>query len=120
MRLKPIVQQYKNDTVFCFKTWQAKELAKLIEKGRYQDSIASRLEIENIRLFQVLETKDSTISKLEIKAVNVEQFTQNQQLTIELLDKTIVAKNKQIKRTRLQRTLLGIGLGIMTLLSVTN
>lgn len=118
MRLRPIVHQLQNDTVFCFKIGQARELAKLIVKGQFQDSIASRLEIENFRLFKVLEAKDSTISKLEVKALNIEQITQNQQQSMILLEKTIQAQNKQIKRTKFQRTLLGLGLGIITVVAI--
>ncbi len=118
LRLRPIVHQLQNDTVFCFKIGQARELAKLIVKGQFQDSIASRLEIENFRLFKVLEAKDSTISKLEVKALNIEQITQNQQQSMVLLEKTIQAQNKQIKRTKFQRTLLGLGLGIITVVAI--
>lgn len=120
LRLTPIVQQLQNDTVFCFKIGQARALAKLIVKGQFQDSIASELEVENTRLFQVLGTKDSTISKLEMTVMNFEQIGQNQQQSMVLLEGTIQAQRKQIKRTRFHRTLLAIGLGVITVVAIAN
>lgn len=116
--LKPTVQQIDDDTVFCFTINQSREIAKRIESGSYKDSIASRLEQENTRLHLITLKKDTTISSLETKILNLDSINQYQEVNIELLNKTIRAKDRKIKRSRFHKTLLGIGLGVITVIAI--
>jgi len=117
--LKPIVQQINEDTVFCFTIRQSKEIAKRIESGIYKDSIATRLELENSRLHLITQKQDSTIQTLESKVFNMDTITRNQQVNIELLNTTILAQEKKIKRGKWHKTLLGIGMGILTAIAIS-
>ena len=116
--LKPTVQQIDNDTVFCFTISQSREIAKRIESGLYKDSIASRLEQENTRLHLIALKKDTAISSLETKVLNLDSINRNQEVNIELLNTTIRAKDRKIKRSKFQKALLGIGLGVITMIAI--
>ena len=120
LNLKPTVQQIKGDTLFCFTIAQSKEIAEHIERGFYQDSIASRLELENTRLYLIFNKQDSVISMLELKANNLESITRNQTVNIELLNSTIQIQKKKLKRSKLHKTLLSIGLGAAIAITINN
>lgn len=117
--LKPTVHQINEDTVFCFTIGQSKEIAKRIESGSYKDSIASRLEQENVRLSLISAKNDSTILSLEQKILNLEGISQNQNVNIKLLNKTLQIQERKIKRGNFHKTLLGIGLGVVTVIAIS-
>ena len=108
--LKPIVQQIDKDTFFCFALSQSRKIAQLLEKGFYKDSIASFLISENALLYQSIEKQDQMMALMESKAVNLENINKNQDANISLLEKTLIQKNRKIKRFRFQKRLMGIGL----------
>lgn len=116
--LKPTVRQIDEDTVFCFTIGQSKEIAKRIESGIYKDSIATRLEAENSRLHLITQKQDSTIQTLETKMANLDTINMNQETGIGLLNETIQTQKQKIKRGKWHKTLLGIGLGILTVLAI--
>ena len=118
--LKPTVQQINEDTVFCFTIVQSKEIAKRIESGIYQDSIATRLELENSRLHLITQKQDSTIQSLEAKMTNLDTINRNQEVNIELLNNTITVQQQKIRRGKWHKTLLGIGLGILTVIAIVD
>lgn len=118
--LKPTVQQINEDTVFCFTIGQSKEIAKRIESGTYKDSIATRLELENSRLHLLAQKKDTTISSLEAKVSNLDTINRNQVVNIELLNTTIQSQERKIRRGKFHKTLLGIGLAIITAIAIIN
>lgn len=118
--LKPTVQQIDEDTVFCFTIGQSKEIAKRIESGIYKDSIATRLELENSRLHLIAQKQDSTIQTLETKVVNLDTISRNQEVNIGLLNNTIQAQQRKIKRGKWHKTLLSIGLGILTVIAIVD
>ena len=118
--LKPTVQQIDEDTVFCFTIHQSKEIAKRIESGTYKDSIATRLELENSRLHLIAQKQNSTIQTLETKVVNLNTINQNQEVNIELLNSTIEVQQRKIRRNKWHKALLGIGLGILTAITIVN
>lgn len=118
--LKPTVQQINEDTVFCFTIGQSKEIAKRIESGTYKDSIAARLELENSRLHLIAQKKDTTISSLETKVGNLDTINRNQEVNIELLNDTIKSQQRKIKRSKFQKALLSIGIGIVTVIAIIN
>ena len=118
--LKPTVQQINEDTVFCFTIGQSKEIAKRIESGTYKDSIATRLELENSRLHLVVQNKDSTIYSLESKVDNLDTINRNRQVNIGLLNTTIQSQERKIRRGKFHKTLLAVGLGIITIIAIIN
>ena len=118
--LKPRVQLLNEDTVFCFTINQSKEIAKLIEKGSYLDTISTLLETENSRLFLVLAKKDSIITKLEKMVANEVLISGHRQDNIKLLESTVKAQNKNIKRTKFHRNILVLTLGVITGFAITN
>ncbi|MBL4574826.1 MAG: hypothetical protein JKY51_01840 [Opitutaceae bacterium] len=117
--LKPIVQQIDTNIVFCFTISQSKEIAKRIASGAYKDSIATRLELESSRLFLVTQKQDSTIYFLELKQGNMNTMSQNQKVHIGLLNNTINDQQHKIKRSRFHKILLGVGMGIMTVIAIS-
>ncbi len=117
--LKPIVQQIDSDTVFCFTINQSKEIAKHIASGISKDSIVNRLELESSKLFLVTQKQDSTIHFLEVMQGNLNTINQNQKNHIGLLNNTINDQQRKIKRSRFHKILLGVGMGIMTVIAIS-
>ena len=116
--MKPIVQELNGDTLFCFTIPQSKEIAKRIQSNAYCDSLM----VEQQELVELLDelntTKDSITTGLEKKVWNLEQMNQNQGDNIELLERTLEVKDKKLKKSKTHKILLGIGLGLMTILAI--
>lgn len=117
--LKPIVQQIDSDTFFCFTINQSKEIAKHIASGISKDSIVNRLELESSKLFLVTQKQDSTIHFLEVMQGNLNTINQNEKNHIGLLTNTINDQQRTIKRSRFHKVLLGVGMGIMTIIAIS-
>lgn len=116
--LTPTVQQLHGDTLFCFSIPQSKEIAKRLQANTYCDSVVSEQE-KLVGLFEELkQTEDSINCQLETKILNLEQINQNQGNNIQLLEKTITVKDQKLKKSKAHKILLGIGLGLMTILAV--
>ena len=116
--LKPIVLEVNHDTVFCFTINQSKMLAKRIELGRYCDSLTVKQQKLVKLLESISQTKDSINTGLERKVILLEQIKQNQGENIQLLKATIKKKDKKLKKSKVQKILLVVGLGLMAVLAI--
>lgn len=118
--LTPIVQELNDDTIFCFTISQSKVIAQRIEANEWCDSITIAQD-ELIMLFdQTIEVNDSVVGSLEQKMRHMEQISHNQEMSMVLLNKTINVQERKLKRSKTHKLLMGVGLGIMTVLVIKN
>ncbi|TGV03643.1 hypothetical protein [Flavivirga rizhaonensis] len=117
--LKPIVQQIKTDKRFCFSIEQSRFIAKKLQINIYQDSIIDRLTIENKRWQSLLFKKDSIDISFTKKVHNLELINENKNEALNLLNESLKTKDKEIKRGKFHKLLLGSGLLIMTGILIT-
>lgn len=118
--LTPTLHQLNEDTFFCFSISQSKEIARRIEAHIWCDSILDTHK-ELLLLFdQSMEVQDSLTDSLKQKISNMELITQNQQINLDLLTGKIQQQKRKLKRGKTHKILLGIGLGIMTVMVIRN
>jgi len=116
--LTPTVQVLDGDTVFCFTIPQSKEIAKKIEANQWCDSmIVAQGEMVEL-LNQSMEVQDSVTASLQWKMKNLEVINQNQTTNMDYLKESLKAKDKKLKKSKVHKVLLGIGLGLMTILAI--
>ncbi len=104
--LQPKVIALKNKKHFCFTTSQAKELAKRIEIGNYNEALVSSLSKQNERLRFLVDKQDSIITTKKKQSQHIAQMVQNKNEVITTLGMTIKQKDKKIKRGKLHKLLL--------------
>ncbi|WP_155839672.1 hypothetical protein [Aquimarina latercula] len=108
--LVPKVQLIENEKHYCFTIAQSREIAKLLELGKYNDSLVNSLS-KNIKRFElVTQNKDSVISFQSDQLENYAVMVDNNDRTIMLLEQSIKRKEKKIKRSKLHKILLGISI----------
>lgn len=108
--LTPKIREINELPHYCFTIEQSREIAKLLELGRYNDSLVNSLSL-NIKRFElVTQKKDSIISFQSDQLDNYSIQVSNNDRTIMLLEENIKRKEKKIKRSKLQKILLGISL----------
>ncbi|WP_299186663.1 hypothetical protein [uncultured Aquimarina sp.] len=108
--LVPKVQLIENEKHYCFTIAQSREIAKLLELGKYNDSLVHNLSL-NIKRFElVTQKKDSIISFQADQLENYTMVINNNDRTILLLEDSIKRKEKKIKKSKLHKILLGISL----------
>ena len=112
--LEPIRQTIENEKYFSFTIEQSRFIAKKFEYSIYQDSLIKLFEIDITRYEQLTREKDFIIFGLETKIENLNTIQNNDQLHIDELNKTIKKKDKQIKRGKFVKWLLGTGLAVVT------
>lgn len=71
-------------------------------------------EIDITRYQKLLREKELSIFDLETKIDNLDKIRTNDQLHIEQLNKTIKKKDKQIKRGKFVKWVLGTGLAVLS------
>ena len=116
--LTPTVQVLDGDTVFCFTIPQSKEIAKRIEANQWCDSMMVEQEIMVDLLNHSVAVKDSVAIHLTRKANNMEVINQNQETNMDYLNESLKLKDKKLKKNKVHKVLLGIGLGLMTILAI--
>jgi len=116
--LTPTVQVLNGDIVFCFTIPQSKEIAKRIEANQWCDSmIIAQGEMVEL-LNQSMGVQDSVAASLQWKMKNLEVINQNQATNMDYLKESLKAKDKKLKKSKVHKVLLGIGLGLMTILAI--
>ena len=116
--LTPTVQVLDGDTVFCFTIPQSKEIAKRIEANQWCDSMMVEQEIMVDLLNHSIEVKDSVAVHLKGKMRNLEVINQNQETNMNYLNESLKLKDEKLKKSKVHKVLLGIGLGLMTILAI--
>ncbi|QKX05377.1 hypothetical protein HN014_10775 [Aquimarina sp. TRL1] len=104
--LTPQVLLIKNKKHFCFNSFQSKELAKLLEKGSYNDSLVTQLSITNNRLVDLLQKKDSLISFKNSQLYNYKGIIDNKEQHITVLNNIAKQTNQKLKKGKLHKMLL--------------
>lgn len=108
--LTPKIREIDEFSHYCFTIEQSREIAKLLELGKYNDSLVNSLSL-NIKRFElVTRKKDSIISFQSDQLDNYSIQVTNNDRTIMLLEESIKRKEKKIKRSKLHKILLGISL----------
>jgi hypothetical protein len=118
--LTPIVQELNGDTFFCFTINQSKVIAGYIEEKIWCDSMMIEQDKWAELVNQTIETNDSLVGGLEQKIKNMQQLYDNGQMSIELLNKTIAIQDRKIKRSKAHKVVLGVALGVTTILLIKN
>ena len=116
--LTPTVQVLDGDTVFCFTIPQSKEIAKRIEANKWCDSVIIGQEIVVELLNQSIVVKDSLAFQLKGKLKNLEVINQNQETNLDYLNESLKVKDEKLKKSKVQKVLLSIALGLMTILAI--
>ena len=116
--LTPTVQVLDGDTIFCFTIPKSKEIAKRIEANQWCDSVIVEQEIVVELLNQSIVVKDSLAFQLKGKLKNLEVINQNQETNLDYLNESLKVKDKKLKKSKVHKVLLGIGLGLMTILAI--
>ena len=116
--LTPTVQVLDGDTVFCFTIPQSKEIAKRIEANQWCDSMIIEQEIMAELLNHSIEVKDSLAFHLKGKLKNMEVINQNQETNLDYLNESLKVKDEKLKKSKVHKVLLSIGLGLMTILAI--
>jgi len=112
--LKPIVFPIKGKDHFCFTAWQAKYIAKSLEKVALQDSLITKLEQQSNDLLVLQQFKDTTIDQLEQKVSNQSLLIENKELSNTELRRINKKLNRKSKRRGFKNGLLGSALLIVT------
>ncbi len=108
--LTPKIRKIGKLPHYCFTIEQSREIAKLLELGKYNDSLVKSLS-KNIKRFKlVAQKKDSIISFQSDQIDNYSIQVSNTEKTIMLLEENIKRKEKKIKRSKLHKILLGVSL----------
>jgi hypothetical protein len=69
---------------------------------------------------QTIAVNDSLVDGLEQKINNMVLLYKNQQTSMDILTKTITLQERKIKRSKAHKLLLGVGMGIMTVVLIMN
>lgn len=117
--LIPKVQQTGNEKRYCFTIAQSREIAKLLELGKYNDSLVSSLSLANQRFQLLIQKKDSIISFQSNKLENYAMVQQNNDKTIFLLEERLARQERKVKRGKLQKILLGVSLVVLGTLVIS-
>lgn len=112
--LEPTVQTIESEKYFCFTIEQSRFIAKQFEYSFYRDSLIKLFEIDITRYGQLTREKDLIIFGLETKINNLNVIQVNDQLHMDELNVIIKKKDKQIKRGKFVKWLLGTGLAVVT------
>jgi hypothetical protein len=112
--LEPIPQNINGSKYFCFSIEQSRYIATKLENEKYKDSLIGMFEIDITRYQKLLREKELSIFDLETKIDNLDKIRTNDQLHIEQLNKTIKKKDKQIKRGKFVKWVLGTGLAVLS------
>jgi hypothetical protein len=118
--LVPKVQQIGNEKHYCFTILQSREIAKLLELGKYNDSLVSSLSLANQRFELLIQKKDSIISFQSDKLENYSMVQQNNDKTIFLLEERLARQEKKVKRGKLHKILLAVSLVALGTLVISN
>jgi len=116
--LTPTVQVLDGDTVFFFTIPQSKEIAKRIEANQWCDSMMVEQEIMVDLLNHSVAVKDSVAIHLKGKVNNMEVINQNQETNMDYLNESLKLKDEKLKKSKVHKVLLSIGLGLMTILAI--
>lgn len=118
--LKPKVRLIEKDTSFCFTLQQSRSVAKALQELQYQDSLVVAYELENKGLKRLISIKDNSIDKLQLQLVNFRQINSNHENQMRLLEQTIQVQDQRLKRSKTQKALLSIGVGILAIFTIAN
>lgn len=69
-------------------------------------------------LNQSIEVKDSLAFQLKGKLKNLEVINQNQETNLDYLNESLKVKDEKLKKSKVHKVLLSIGLGLMTILAI--
>jgi hypothetical protein len=112
--LEPIPQNINGNKYFCFDIEQSRFIATKLENEKFKDSLIGMFEIDITRYQKLMREKERIITHLETKIDNLNTIKSNDQLHIEQLNNTIKKKDKQLKRGKFLKWLLGTGLAVVT------
>lgn len=117
--LAPKIQSIENEKHYCFTIAQSRSIAKLLELGKYNDSLVHSLS-KQVARFELLTTKkDSVISFQSEQLENYAMIVGNNEKAMQLLETRLEHKDKKLKRGKLQKVLLGVGVVVLGILAIS-
>lgn len=117
--LTPKVTKHLGNVHYCFTIAQSREIAKLLELGKHNDSLVYLLSKNNDQLQLVAQKKDSLMSFKDTKIKHYATLFNNQEQSIQLLEQSLKRKDKKIKRSKFHKVLMGVGAVILGTLVIS-
>ena len=108
--LQPKLQHIQGEKHYCFTMKQSKEIAGLLEFGKYNDSLVIALSHQVGKFQQLLAQKDQIIAFQSEQLDNYASVVQHNDQSIGLLEKEIRQRNKKLRRGQWYKVLLSISL----------
>ena len=108
--LQPKLQHIQGEKHYCFTMEQSKEIAGLLEFGKYNDSLVTALSHQVGKFQQLLAQKEQIIAFQSEQLDNYAHIIQHNDQSIGLLEKEIRQRNKKLRRGQWYKVLLSISL----------
>ena len=108
--LQPKLQHIKGEKHYCFTMEQSKEIAGLLEFGKYNDSLVTALSHQVGKFQQLLAQKEQIIAFQSEQLDNYASVVQHNDQNIGLLEKVIRQRDKKLRRGQWHKVLLSISL----------
>lgn len=103
--LTPKVQQQGKDTLFCFSISQSRSIAKVLEQGRYCDSLLLQTEQQIKQLSGLLCIGDSSLQASQNKIANQDIVLRNYKTELTIVNLNLQQTEKKYKSERWQKYL---------------
>ncbi len=117
--LKPKLHQIDEQWHFCFTFSQSLKIAELLETGAYNETLVKRLSQSNQRYQVLAKQKDEIIGTQKKKVANLLLVSENYERSQRLWQERLQARDRIIKRSKLHKTLLSIGVVVLGTIVIT-
>ena len=117
--LKPKIQQIDGQPHFCFTFSQSLKIAQLLETGTFDADLVNQLTQSNTNYKQLVTQKENIINVQEEKIYNLLLVSENCKQSQILWEQRLQSRDKIIKRSKLHKTLLGIGVVLLGTIAIT-
>lgn len=101
--LSPKVQQQGKDTLFCFTLSQSRDIARLLDQGRYCASLLVRSDEQIALLGQLQALSDSALSIAKTQTQNQRLIIDNQQTELLSINLKLDQSTKKVRAERWQK-----------------
>lgn len=101
--LRPKVQQQGKDTLFCFTLSQSRDIARLLDQGRYCGTLLVRSEEQIALLRQLQALSDSALFIATTQTQNQRLIIDNQQSELLSINLKLAQSTKKVRAERWQK-----------------
>ena len=111
--LQPKLQHIQGEKHYCFTMEQSKEIAGLLEFGKFNDSLVTALSHQVGKFQQLLAQKDQIIAFQSEQLDHYTTIVHNNNQSIGLLEKEIRQRDKKLRRGKWHKVLLSTSLIVL-------